>query len=73
MISWKPVPGAVSYEILIRRTTSALHEQLIKVDGATSHLLSEQLDDLWASVRSVGANGHRSLAVPASPPVAAAR
>ena len=73
MLSWKPVAGAVSYEILIRRTTSALHEQLIKVSGATSHLLSEQLDDLWASVRSVGANGHRSLAVPVPPPAAAAR
>jgi hypothetical protein len=73
MISWKPVAGAVSYEVLIRRTTSALHEQLIRVDGATSHLLSEQLDDLWASVRSVGANGHRSIAVPAPPPAAASR
>ena len=73
MLSWKPVAGAVSYEILIRRTTSALHEQLIKVNGATSHLLSEQLDDLWASVRSVGATGHRSLAVPVPPPAAAAR
>ena len=73
MLSWKPVTDAVSYEILIRRTMSALHEQLIKVNGATSHLLSEQLDDLWASVRSVGANGHRSLAVPVPAPAAPAR
>jgi Zn-dependent M28 family amino/carboxypeptidase len=66
-ISWKPVPGAVSYEILIRRTTAATYERLIKVSEGTSYLLMEQLDDLWAGVRSVGANGHRSLTV-ASPP-----
>jgi len=67
MISWKPVPGAVSYEILVRRTTSAAHEKLIRVAG-TSYLLSDQLDDLWAAVRAVGANGHRSLAVVVPPP-----
>lgn len=63
MITWKPVEGAVSYEVLVRRTTSATHEQLIRVTDANSYLLSLQLDDLWASVRSVGANGHRSLAI----------
>jgi hypothetical protein len=67
-ISWKPVTGASSYEILIRRTTSALHEQVIRVAGETSFLLSEQLDDLWAGVRSVGANGHRSISVALPPP-----
>ena len=68
MIAWKPVPGAVSYEVLVRRTTSATYEKLIPVQGATSYLLSDQLDDLWASVRSVGANGHRSLTVVVPPP-----
>jgi hypothetical protein len=63
MITWKPVEGAISYEVLVRRTTSATHEQLIRVTDANSYLLSLQLDDLWASVRSVGANGHRSLAI----------
>jgi hypothetical protein len=67
-ISWKPVTGASSYEILIRRTTSALHEQVIRVPGETSFLLSEQLDELWAGVRSVGANGHRSISVALPPP-----
>jgi hypothetical protein len=38
------------------------------VTGATSYLLGEQLDDLWASVRSVGSNGHRSLAIVVPPP-----
>jgi hypothetical protein len=67
MISWKPVPGAVSYEVLIRRTTSATHERLIRVTG-NSYLLGDQVDDLWAGVRSVGANGHRSLVVVVPPP-----
>ena len=67
MISWKAVPGAASYEILVRRTTSATHEKLIRVAG-TSYLLGDQLDDLWAGVRAVGANGHRSLAVVVPPP-----
>lgn len=67
-LSWKPAPGAVSYEILIRRTTSATYERLIHVTSGTSYLLSEQLDDLWAAVRSVGANGHRSLTVVMPPP-----
>jgi hypothetical protein len=62
-IAWKPAAGAASYEILIRRTTSAMWERSIRVTGATSYTLTEQLDDLWAGVRSVGANGHRSLAV----------
>lgn len=62
-LTWKPAPGAAGYEILVRRTTAATHEQVIRVGAETSFLLSEQLDDLWASVRSVGHNGHRSLAV----------
>jgi len=68
LLTWKPVAGAVSYEILIRRTTSPTHERLIRVPAGTSQLLADQLDDLWASVRSVGANGHRSLAVVVPPP-----
>lgn len=67
MLSWKPVPGAVAYEVLVRRTTSATHERLIRVTG-NSYLLSDQLDDMWAGVRSVGANGHRSLVVVVPPP-----
>ena len=73
LISWKPVQGAVAYEVLVRRTTSATHEQLIRVPSGNSYLLGEQLDDLWASVRSVGANGHRSLAVVVPQPAPATR
>jgi hypothetical protein len=72
MLSWKPAPGAVAYEILLRRTTSATHERQIRVTG-TSHLLTDQLDDMWVGVRSVGANGHRSIAVITPPPAFPAR
>ncbi len=62
LLTWKPVNGASGYEVLVRRTTSATYEKVIPVAG-TSHLLAEQLDDVWAAVRSVGAAGHRSLTV----------
>ena len=73
MITWKPVAGAVAYEVLVRRTTSATHEQLIRVTSGNSYLLDSQLDDLWAGVRSVGADGHRSLAVIVPPPTVVTR
>lgn len=66
-LSWKPVPGAKGYEVLVRSTTSPNWERVIPVGDVTSYLLNEQLDDLWAGVRSVGANGHRSLAVVVPP------
>ena len=69
MLSWKPSDGAVSYEILMRRTTSPMHEHVIRVPSGTQYLLTDQLDDLFASVRTVGTNGHRSLAVVIPPPV----
>jgi hypothetical protein len=68
MLTWKPAPGATGYEVLIRRTFAPTWEQVIPVGTATSYLLSDQLDDLWAAVRSVGASGHRSLAAIFSPP-----
>ena len=72
MLTWRPVPGAASYEILVRRTTSPIHEKVIRV-STSSYLIGDQLDDLIASVRSVGANGHRSLATVLGPPAPAAR
>jgi hypothetical protein len=74
-LAWKPVPGAASYEVLVRRTTSPTWERVIPVAG-TQHGLDVQLDDAVAGVRAVGANGHRSLASvipPAAPPRPAAR
>ena len=61
-LSWQPSEGAVSYEILLRRTTSPVWEQVIPIGNVTSCLLRRQLDDEWAGVRAVGAGGTRSMA-----------
>ncbi|MEX2181245.1 MAG: M28 family peptidase [Gemmatimonadaceae bacterium] len=60
-IRWDPVPGAVSYDLLVRRTTAPTYTRIVAVGNVTSFLLDEQLDDVWVGVRAVGANGHRSL------------
>jgi len=59
---------SVSYEVLFRRTTAATHEKIYQGGAGTSFLLPDQLDDGWAAVRAVGANGHRSLASAVPPP-----
>lgn len=61
-MSWDASPGATSYELLIRRTTSATWEQIIQLGNVTSCSLRRQLDDEWAGVRAVGPNGERSMA-----------
>ncbi|HET7623019.1 MAG TPA: M20/M25/M40 family metallo-hydrolase [Gemmatimonadaceae bacterium] len=66
-LSWARVPGATSYEVLVRSTTSPVWERVIQLGDTTSYELAAQLDDLWAAVRSVGADGHRSLAVVVPP------
>lgn len=60
-VSWKAVAGAASYEVLYRPTSSATWTKVYGAGSATSYLLDEQLDDGWAAVRSVSADGHRSL------------
>ncbi|MGE5099728.1 MAG: M20/M25/M40 family metallo-hydrolase [Deltaproteobacteria bacterium] len=78
-LSWEASPGATGYELLIRRTTSSTWEELIPLGNVTRCTLKRQLDDEWAGVRAVGADGARSMAasMPApNPPrgtVAAAR
>ncbi len=61
-LRWTPVPGAVRYEVLVRRSTSPSWDRVVAVTEATTGQLAFQLDDGWAAVRSVGANGHRSIA-----------
>lgn len=68
MITWPAVPGATKYEVLYRRTTSAVYEKVYDAGAATSFLLPDQLDDGWAGVRSVGARGHRSITSAVPPP-----
>lgn len=67
-LTWHPAPGAHTYEILLRSTTSPMHERVIDVGSDTTYLLREQLDDVWAAVRSVGYGGHRSIAATVPPP-----
>jgi hypothetical protein len=68
MLTWAPSPGAASYEVLFRRTTSPTYEKIYPAGAGTSFLLPDQLDDGWAAVRAVGANGHRSLTNAVPPP-----
>ena len=68
MLTWKEVPGAASYEVLFRVTTAPTYEKIYQAGGSTSFLLPDQLDDGWAAVRAVGANGHRSLTSAVPPP-----
>lgn len=67
-LSWNAVPGATSYEVLFRRTFSPTYEKVYPVASGTTFLLPDQLDDGWAAVRSVSANGHRSLPAAVPPP-----
>jgi hypothetical protein len=60
-ITWKGVPGVSKYEVLFRATTSPTWTAVYDAGAATTFLLDEQLDDGWAAVRSVSADGHRSL------------
>jgi hypothetical protein len=68
MLQWKPITGASSYEVLFRRTYAPTYEKIYPVGDTTSFLLPDQLDDGWAAVRSVGANGARSLTGAVPPP-----
>ena len=61
-LRWSRVPGAAHYEILTRRTTSPSWERVISAGTSLTRQLDFQLDDGWAAVRAVGADGHRSLA-----------
>jgi hypothetical protein len=60
-IRWDSVPGAASYELLVRRTTDATYKRIVPTGNVTEFLLDEQLDDVWVGVRAVGTDGHRSL------------
>ena len=55
------MPGAVSYEVLVRPTTSAQYERVYPAGSGTSFELNYQLDDAWAGIRAVNAAGHKSL------------
>lgn len=60
-VTWKSVPGAARYEVLYRSTTAPTWTKVYDAGAGTTYLLDEQLDDGWAAVRAVSADGHRSL------------
>jgi hypothetical protein len=68
MVSWGEIPGAVRYEVLFRHTAAPTYEKIYQAGAASSFLLPDQLDDGWAAVRAIGANGHRSLTSAVPPP-----
>jgi hypothetical protein len=68
MLTWPAVPGAQTYEVLFRRTTAPTYERIYQAGTSNSFLLPDQLDDGWAAVRSVAANGGRSLTAAVPPP-----
>ena len=61
-LSWKPANGAVGYDVTVRKTTEAHISRVVPVGNVTEYLLLDtQADDLWIGIRSIGADGHRSM------------
>jgi Zn-dependent M28 family amino/carboxypeptidase len=60
-LSWQPVTGATSYEVLWRKTYEPLWTHARSVTG-TSATIALSKDDWIFGVRSVDAAGHRSVA-----------
>jgi hypothetical protein len=61
-LSWEASPGASSYELLVRSTTSPTWQQTISLGNVTNCTLKRQLDDEWVGIRAVGPTGARSMA-----------
>jgi Peptidase family M28 len=61
-LSWDASDGAVGYELLVRLTTEPTWSRVIPLGNITRCTLRRQLDDEWAAVRAIGADGSRSLA-----------
>jgi hypothetical protein len=62
-LRWKPVAGAVSYEIVWRRTDAPQWENARGVGDVTQATVPVSKDDFVLGVRSVDGNGLRSPAV----------
>jgi Peptidase family M28 len=64
-LTWKPVPGAASYEVVRRKTTDAVWTDATDVGNVTAATLPYSKDNWLFAVRAVDAQGHRG--VPAFP------
>jgi hypothetical protein len=64
-LTWMPVPGAVTYEVVRRKTTDAVWSDVIDVGNVTAVTMPYSKDNWLFAVRAVDAQGHRG--VPAFP------
>ena len=64
-LTWTAVPGAVSYEVVRRKTTDAVWTDVADVGNVTAATLPFSKDNWLFGVRAVDAQGHRG--VPAFP------
>ncbi|HEY4439024.1 MAG TPA: M20/M25/M40 family metallo-hydrolase [Candidatus Elarobacter sp.] len=61
-LSWDAVPRAVKYEVVRRRTTEPMWTAVDDIGNVTTTTLRFSKDDWIFGVRSVDAQGHRSVA-----------
>jgi Peptidase family M28 len=66
-LTWDPVVGASSYEVVWRATSAADWERAQKVPAGTRATLKLSKDNVIFAVRSVDSAGHRSLPVVPEP------
>jgi hypothetical protein len=64
-LTWTAVPGAVTYEVVRRRTTDAVWTEVTDVGNVTAATLPYSKDNWLFAIRAVDAQGHRG--VPAFP------
>jgi len=60
-LTWDPTPGASSYEIVWRRSSSPEWEHTVEVPDGTTATLNVAKDNVIFAVRALDQQGHRSL------------
>jgi hypothetical protein len=60
-LTWLPVAGAASYEVVRRRTTDAVWTDVTDVGNVTSVTLPYSKDNWLFAIRAVDAQGHRGV------------
>jgi hypothetical protein len=66
-LSWAPIPGATSYEIVWRATTEPTWTHARSVGTVTSYTIALPKDDWIFGVRALDAAGHRTVAAYPNP------
>ncbi len=62
-LKWDPAPGAASYEVVWRRSSSPEWEHVAEVPDGTTTTVNVAKDNVLFAVRALDAQGHRSLEV----------